>query len=246
MPIIIGLTAGEIYNKKYPWAPVTYGQAHTYSDSIIRAGGVPLILPMTSDLTSLRAMYEEVSGIVFAGGNDVNPELYGEKPIKATVEVSKFRDAYEKQLMQWAIEDKKPIFAICRGMQLINVVCGGSLYQDIPTYLPTTEDHQDSTNAGDITHIAHEIKLAPNSKLTSILSSKTIKTNTHHHQAVKQIASNLKAVGWSDDGIVEALESKDDSFVIGVQSHPESLTSNTDLAWIKLFEAFIAASGKYS
>lgn len=244
MATLIGVTAGEIYNKIDPWAPLTYGQSKTYTDSVIHAKGVPLIIPLTTELRTLRTMYETMDGILFAGGNDINPQLYGQKPYKTTVNVSDYRDECEKQLMIWALEDKKPILAICRGMQLLNALRGGSIYQHINADLPEAEDHSRSSSLGDIEHLAHELSVKPGSKLAKALGVTTIQTNTHHHQAINLMAPDLEAVAWAEDGVIEALESKDASFVIGIQSHPESLVEKAEKAWLNLFESFVRAAAK--
>lgn len=244
MAIIIGITAGEIYNKVDPWSPVTYGQSRTYSDSIISAQGVPLILPLTDDVGTLRAMYDSVNGVMIAGGNDIDPKLYGEKPHAATKDISVYRDRYETQLIRWALEDKKPILGICRGMHLVNVLCGGNLYQHIPSFFPNAEDHNSSDAAKDIEDLAHTLRIKEPSKLASILGVSTIKTNTHHHQAINRMAPNLQAVAWTNDGIIEAIESRDDSYFIGVESHPESLITKAEKRWLNLFLSFVQASAK--
>jgi putative glutamine amidotransferase len=246
MAIIIGVTAGEIYNKIDPWAPVTYGQSRTYTDSIIAAKGVPLILPLTDDKKMLRSMYDKLDGLLVSGGNDVNPKLYNQEVYEATKDFSDYRDQYEQQLITWALEDKKPILAICRGVQFLNVVCGGDLYQDIPTDLPEAEDHNRSTSLKDTENLAHTLTIKPNSKLADILGTINIQTNTHHHQAIKTVAESLEAVAWSSDGVIEAVEGDGPDFVIGIQSHPESLMKRAETKWQNLFSSFVLAAGKKS
>lgn len=241
MTKLIGITAGEIVNKARPWSPVTYGQSYTYIDSIIHAGGVPVILPLTDDTEILRSLYESVDGILFPGGNDIDPKLYGEEPIPATEDVSVFRDKNEAQLMEWALEDKKPILCICRGMELLNVVKGGSLHQDILADMPDKKDHESSSKAEDIEDLAHNLKVEPASKLAKALEATEIKTNTHHHQAINVLGEGLKATAWSEDGVIEGIETVDENYVIGVQSHPESLEAKAEPAWRKLFSSFVEA-----
>jgi putative glutamine amidotransferase len=128
-------------------------------------------------------------------------------------------------------------------MQLLNVICGGDLYQHIASELPEAEDHVKSSHLKDMEHLAHILNIAPNSKLAHILGLTKIQTNAHHHQAVKRIAPNLKAVAWTDDGIVEAVESKDTTnFIIAVQSHPEALVKRAEKAWLNLFLSFVQAA----
>jgi putative glutamine amidotransferase len=147
------------------------------------------------------------------------------------------------QLITWALEDKKPILAICRGMQLLNVVCGGDLYQHIASELPEAEDHVESSSIKNMEHLAHDLNIERSSKLARILGLTKIQTNAHHHQAVNHIASNLKAVAWTSDGIVEALESKDaTNYIIAIQSHPEALVRRAEKAWLNLFISFVQAA----
>lgn len=145
-------------------------------------------------------------------------------------------------MAQWAIQDDKPMLCICRGMQLLNVVQAGTLHQDIPTAVPTASDHQDSTNNKSITHIAHHLRVAPDSLFASIMGITTVPANAHHHQAVKKLGNDLVACAWAEDGVIEAIEMPGKTFVIGVQSHPESLEAAAVPAWQKFFKAFIDAA----
>lgn len=241
MKPLIGITTGEIINLTESWSPVTYGQSHTYSDVIIRAGGIPVLLPITDDMSVLKQLYLQMDGLVFSGGNDVDPELYGETAQPKTIHVSKMRDSVEKQLMSWSLTDKKPLLAICRGMHLLNVVLDGSLYQDIRTDLPQASDHQMSSAKKDVEHLAHKLKVDKASRFYKIIESTTISANSHHHQAIKRLASDLIASAWSEDGLIEAVETASSNFVIGVQCHPESLQA-VEPKWNLLFSSFVACS----
>lgn len=238
----IGITAGEIDNKEDPWSPTTYGQTHTYSDAVIQAGGVPLILPLTRSNKALRQAYETMDGMLFAGGNDLSPAMYGEKPAYELNNVSAFRDSYEAQLMRWALQDKKPLLAICRGMQLLNVIKGGTLYQDIAAQLPSASDHTASTQAKDRTFIAHKLRIKSGSQFAKIIGDDPLPTNTHHHQAIKKLGDQLVVVAWAEDGVIEAIELKNSGWVIGVQSHPEALVVKAEPRWQKLFTALVDAA----
>ncbi len=244
MKPLIGVTAGEVENKKWPWSPIIYGQSHTYIDAIIHAGGIPVIIPLTQDDSVTEAIYKKLDGILFSGGNDISPGLYGKQPLETDLDVSDFRDGVEAQLMRLALKDHKPILGICRGAQLLNALCGGTLYQDIAHDLPDAHNHESSTEAQNTTHIAHLLKIAEHSRLAEILGTTPVKTNAHHHQAVKRIGDNLQAVAWAEDGIIEAIEQPGDAFVIGVQSHPESLESAAEPRWQRLFSAFVEASAQ--
>jgi len=242
MKPLIGITTGEIVNQAEPWAPDVYGQKRTYSDAVIAAGGIPLFIPFMPE-AELKNLYGRLDGILFAGGNDLNPQLYGEQPQPLTVAVSAERDRVESTLMAWALADNKPLFAICRGFQLLNIHLGGSLYQDISTELTGASNHELSTHNKDYAYIAHQLKLAPNSCLADITSSDTLNANTHHHQGIKKLADALQATAWAEDGIIEGIEHPTKLFVLGVQCHPESLYK-TDGKWAAVFVAFIQASSK--
>lgn len=240
MKPIIGITTGEIVNQAEAWASIVYGQKRSYSDAIIAAGGIPLFIPFMPE-NELKTLYDRLDGVLFAGGNDINPELYGEKTRPQTVEISLDRDQVETTLLSWAIADNKPVLAICRGFQLLNIHLGGSLYQDLSTDFPKAINHQLSTHKKDYTHIAHHLKLAPGSRLAAITQTGEMKANTHHHQGIKKLADDLRASAWSEDGLIEAVEHPGRLFVIGVQCHPESLYK-TDEKWAFVFNAFIEAA----
>ena len=241
----IGITTGTAVNKDFPNAPIMVGQQHTYVDAIIRAGGVPLFIPIVKDYEVLKGLYDKCSGLLFAGGNDIDPARYGEKPEPTLGELDKDRDQQEFQLWDWSQRDNKPVLGICRGMQVINVALGGSLYQDIPTDLPDAGLHRvtkEESRKDDYHVLHHLLEVEPSSKLASIIGTKSIHTNAYHHQAVKKLGNGIKAVAWTDDGVIEGLEHPSKQFVIGVQSHPEAIEGKIETKWRKLFEAFIAAA----
>jgi putative glutamine amidotransferase len=239
---LIGITTGEIINALHPWSPVTYGQSHTYSDVVIRAGGLPVLIPITDQTDVLKEIYSRLDGILFAGGNDINPALYGEE-VRYAVDISDARDATEVALLKWASDDKKPVLGICRGMHLFNAVGGGSLYQDIHAEAPGAHNHEQSSQEQNIEFIAHQLRIDKNSQLARTLQATTVGTNSHHHQAIKKLAPSLTAVAWAEDDTIEAVEGTSPQFISGVQSHPESLHVAAP-AWDKWFAAFVAAAAK--
>ncbi|MEJ0073352.1 MAG: gamma-glutamyl-gamma-aminobutyrate hydrolase family protein [Candidatus Saccharibacteria bacterium] len=241
MQPLIGITTGEIINLTRPWDPVTYGQSHTYSDAVLRAGGVPMLIPITEDMTALKQLYGHLDGLLFAGGNDIDPALYHQRPHPKTTDVSRKRDDAEVHLMRWALADDLPILAICRGTQLLNVVCGGSLYQDIGSQVKSAGEHQISTIKEDVEHIAHHLSVDEASILRRIIQSPTIDANSHHHQAIRQVAAELRVSARAGDGIVEAVEIPGAAFAVGVQCHPESLHA-VEPKWDLLFDEFVRKS----
>lgn len=240
---LIGVTAGEIHDRDHPWTPLAYGQSRTYTDSVIKAGGVPVILPITDDMAILDEYYARMDGWLFAGGNDLEPVLYGEKAGVHVKDVSKVRDTLEVYLMKKALKDQKPILGICRGMQLMNILRDGTLYQDIPTDLPGKQNHRRSSEERDTEQFAHFLKLDPTSRLAAILGDAVLPSNTHHHQAIKKLGKGFKETAWAEDGIIEAIEDDSQPFLLGVQSHPESML-RAEPRWLNLFQSLIAASTK--
>lgn len=240
MKPLIGITTGEIINQNEPWASTIYGQKQHYSDAIIAAGGVPVIIPFMPE-NELRTLYEKLDGILFAGGNDIDPALYGETQAPQTKDVSKKRDQIESTLMTWTLGDDKPLFAICRGFQFFNVALGGTLHQEITIDLPHASDHLLTLHNEDYGVIAHTLKLDPTSRFASIINGLSIGANSRHHQAVNHVAQELRAVAWSEDGVIEALEHPAKKFALGVQCHPESLYKD-DPKWQAVFQAFVTAT----
>lgn len=239
---IIGITVGEVVNKKEPWEPPVEGQSHTYIDAVARGGGAPIIIPLVDDQATLRQLYEQCDGILLSGGNDLSPALYSEQPSEFLGHIDQRRDRQEMMLCRWALEDEKPLLGICRGMQLLNVAQGGTLYQDIASEIPAADDHRASNYQQSFTHIAHGLRLEPSSRLAAILKSTEITTNALHHQAIKEVGGGLRASAWAEDGIIEAIELIGKEFAIGVQSHPEALEYEVEPRWRQLFAAFARAA----
>jgi putative glutamine amidotransferase len=244
MSLLVGITSGEVENKLFPWSPTVLGQNYTYFDAVINNGGTPVMLPITQNANILREIYDHLGGILFAGGNDISPSLYHQEPHPKTTHTSLGRDKAELQLLAWAYEDKKPILAICRGMQLLNVFFGGTLHQNIPKNLPSSIDHINPSEK-DMLRISHTLKLASDSLLSRIFESETIPANSYHHQAIDKLAPELKAVAWSEDGLIEGVEGKSEGFVIGVQCHPEAIEKDIVPLWSNLFTAFTQAIHKF-
>ena len=243
MKPIIGITTGEILNAKFAWAPYVYGQSHTYVEAIKSAGGIPVLLPFLQNKEDISHLVSTIDGVLFAGGNDVTPELYGEEVTHA-VDTSRARDEWELALMEAAQNQTKPIFTICRGTQLLNVSRGGTLYQDIQLDQHSQSNHSSSEEFENAEHLAHKITLEPDSKLARILGENNVKTNSQHHQAIKKLGKDLSITARAEDGVVEGVEDSSKEFVMGVQSHPEGLFASTEPTWARIFEAFVQAAKK--
>jgi len=254
MQPFIAVTVREVIDNGDKWTPIVYGQFHTYTDAIVHAGGVPVIVPLIDDQSVLRRLYEQCSGLLLTGGNDLDPGTYKKAPAAISAgqghghgrNVSPRRDKQELQLLKWAFEDDKPVFGICRGMQLINVALGGSLHQDIVTDLPAAHNHEISVDRKNFKHLAHKLKISPGSRLAAILETGAVATNALHHQAINKLGEGLVATAHAEDGVIEAIELPGKHFVVGVQSHPEALEAEAEPLWGKLFVAFVGSAAKPS
>jgi Predicted glutamine amidotransferases len=211
----------------------------------LQAGGAPLLIPPLLDAATLRTIYERLDGVLLAGGGDIAPNHYGDQPHERLGTIDPPRDLTELRLARWAAAEGKPLLGICRGVQLINVALGGSLYQDIPSQIDTTIDHNLSYTREDWTFLAHPIAIAADSRLAQMLGTTHLMINSLHHQAVRRVATGLRAVAWAPDGVIEALESEGPTFIIGVQGHPEALQATVDPRWQNLFAAFVQSCGDH-
>lgn len=204
----------------------------TYSRAILDAGAIPVMLPYTSDERQLLEYSYMLDGLLFSGGDDVDPKHYNEEIKFDSVKVFPDRDEFELSLFRAFYATGKPILGICRGIQLINVALGGSLYQHI-------EGHRQSEGRDVFERTA---RLTPESRLQNICGgASTVKTNSFHHQALKDVPSHVRISALADDMTVEAIEDTEHPFLVGVQWHPELFYKNDENAR-KLFEAFINAA----
>ncbi|MCU0495329.1 MAG: gamma-glutamyl-gamma-aminobutyrate hydrolase family protein [Chloroflexaceae bacterium] len=237
MKPVIGISCGSFHDKA--WCPPIFGHRQTYVNAVVDAGGVPLLIPSLEDERVLRVLYDRLDGLLLAGGGDIQPSYYGEQPHERLGNIDPLRDQTEMPLARWAVAEGKPLLGICRGVQVMNVALGGSLYQDIPTQVKTTLEHDESYTREDWTYMAHAIRIEEDSKLASFLGTELMSTNSLHHQAVKAIAPGLRPVAWAPDGIIEGLEGTTEHFLVGVQCHPEALQKHADPRWQALFRAFV-------
>jgi putative glutamine amidotransferase len=240
---LIGITIATIRDRD--WCPPFAGHRQTYVDAIVAAGGAPVLIPLVSNETALRTLYEQLDGVLLAGGGDIHPSLYGEEATGKVGMIDELRDTVELPLVRWADADHKPVLGICRGQQMINVALGGTLHQDIPSDFETDLVHDLSYKQEDWTYFAHDLRLDSNSQLANMLGVTTFPVNSLHHQSVKRLAPGLKAVGWAPDGVIEAIEGTNGHFIVGVQCHPEALQATTDERWRAMFGTFVAYCAEY-
>jgi putative glutamine amidotransferase len=235
----IGILCFNLPEEKSPGVP-RCGQNHTYIRGVIQAGGLPVLMPQIEEKELLRALFDRIDGLLLPGGVDLHPALYGEEVLPACGRIDATRDAVELSLARWALEEQKPVLAICRGIQVLNVALGGSLYQDIASQLPSARRH-DWHGDHRRDRLSHGVAVASGTKLRSIVGQSAIEVNSLHHQAAKTIASGLRVSATAPDGIVEGLEATDHPFALGVQWHPEELTDEQPSARA-LFEGFVQAA----
>lgn len=243
MKPLIGISCGTFHDRA--WCPPSFGHRKTYVDAILRAGGAPLLIPPVPDEEALRTLYERLDGVVFAGGGDIAPARYGAEAHPQLGTTDPLRDDAELPMARWAITDGKPVLGICRGIQVINVALGGTLYQDIPSELATELHHNLSYEQEDWALLAHPMHVAANSRLAHMLGVHSLPINSLHHQAVRDLGRGLRAVGWAPDGVIEAVEGMGEAFVVGVQCHPEALQATADPRWQAVFAAFVTSSAAY-
>ena len=208
-----------------------------YVDAVQCAGGIPLLLPPVEGREELERYVDICDGFILSGGGDVNPLLFGCDPHPALEAVHTSLDRSQWLLTELILETDKPLLAICRGEQLLNVVLGGTLYQDMSEYPGAVLQHSQTSAPGDR---IHRITFEPDS-IPGKLFGAGIAVNSLHHQCVKSPGKGLRIVARSADGVIEAVQSENKSFVLGVQWHPELLPEGAD-NMLPLWDAFIAAS----
>jgi putative glutamine amidotransferase len=216
----------------------------TYTHAVEAAGGAPVTIPLQLTGDALRRVYDRLDGLVFSGGGDMDPACYGVSEVSPyTVNVDPNRDEIEMQLIRWALEDNKPLLAICRGHQVLNVTLGGTLHQDIREEVPGALRHE-SPSAAWFNHLKHDVEVEPGSRLQTALGvdGPSVTVNSLHHQGIDRVASDLTVSARAADGIVEGLEIPENRFTVGVQWHPEALVDEHS-AMRRLFQSLVEAAG---
>lgn len=212
----------------------------TYANAIRRAGGDVVMLPEVKTACDAKKALGTVDALVMTGGADINPAMYGEKPDSKLETVDDKRDLSDSTLMREAIRENKPTLAICRSFQMLNVVQGGTLYQDLPTQLGTKVTHRDPATKM-ISY--HNITVEPNNLLaTAIGGSGVFYVNSAHHQGVKKVGRDLQVVARSDDGLPEGMVLKTCKFFLATQFHPELMVQAGHDEYVKFFSDLIAAA----
>lgn len=241
MKPVIGVTpdfnAGD--RKEWGGREPTYFLRARYIRAIEELGGIPLILPLIGEAAGRRRLLDGVDGILLTGsGPDLPPRLYGERQRYKFPLVSERRANFEIDLVHLAQQRDLPLLGICGGMQTLNVACGGSLYQDLPSQMPGVLPHRQTAKAN---HVSHAVTVEPGTLLRKIIKKASMLVNSSHHQSVKAVGPTLIASALAPDGVIEAVESPRYRFLLGIQWHPEFLFER-HLLHRRLFQALLRAA----
>ncbi len=240
---VIGITCSRTVGGR--WSGYDIGQFiefafDVYSQAVLNCGGAPVLVPISQSKCSLTAICGLLDGLILSGGPDINPRFYKDAPHRGLKDVDENQDEMELELTRQALAAGVPILGICRGLQLLNVAMGGTLYQDIAMQAPKACNHCPRADRSTVTH---KVRIEPDTRLQGTLQRRSLWVNSKHHQAVKQPAPGLVISAVASDGIIEALEDPSRPFLLGVQWHPEGLWKK-DQSARKLFRALVAAAGK--
>jgi putative glutamine amidotransferase len=236
-PPVIGLTTYNQKNKSdFPIAALM----HKYIFAIAEAGGAALLIPAGLKPEFLRSLFDRLDGILFTGGGDVEIGHYHGQPHPAVDSVDPLRDASELELVRLAVELGKPFLGICRGIQVVNVALGGTLYTHIPDQHPGAIKHNYDSGL-EREYLAHSVAIEKDSRMAGIFGRLEFRVNSLHHQGILRLAPRLAAAGYAPDGLIEAVELSGHPFGLAVQWHPEWLTGYDHAR--RLLAAFVEAAG---
>lgn len=235
---IIGITTGREQTK---FGSSVIGSLETYIKTIRDANGIPLLIPLGISESFLDVFIKLSKGVLFTGGGDFHPNSYNGDYLPSISSVDQDRDRVELYIFNQILELRKPFLGICRGIQLINIALGGTLYEDIHSQVPNALKHQNFPD-NPANFLAHDVDIISSSYLADIMKGIHFKVNSTHHQAIKKLANNLNSIALAPDGIIEAVMLKNYNFGIGVQWHPERLQDQVPMR--NIFRAFIIESAK--
>ncbi len=246
---VIGLTTQTLHSIDGipPALPSSWVMNQRYFVAAAMVGAVPWMIPLfDDDLMTLREIYERLDGLLIPGGVDIDPRQYGEEIRPECGNLDPARDRVELQLVRWAVEDGKPVLGLCRGLQVINVACGGSLWQDLASQNPEFHKHDYFPTAGyQRDYMAHTVAVEPDSLLHSLLETTVADVNSMHHQGIRTPGKGLRVSATAPDGLIEAMEGTGEAFLLGVQWHPE-VFEMADPRTRHLFGGFIQAANSWA
>jgi putative glutamine amidotransferase len=241
-PVILITPSTE--SKGAEFADASISLSNRYADAVIAAGGLPLIFPATTSRWVITEAVQRCHGVLLTGGEDITPKLYAkdlpEELAKTVGPLEPDRDLWEKDIIDDVFQQQKPLLAICRGHQMLNVALGGTLVVDIDTQVPGALNHRRMDRK---TEPVHDVKIAPDSLLARLTGRQTLGVNSTHHQAIGTVAPQLRVVAESSDGVIEAVELKEPErlpYLLSVQFHPERLIDSAPL-FLQFFSSFVAA-----
>ena len=239
MKPLIGIAADRALSKTHAFKVEI---PEKYAESIIRAGGIPLLIPLGLSQDDLEELALRLDGILLAGGGDIDPMLFNGEPHPDLYGIKPERDRQEIDLAHLALRTNMPLLGICRGVQVMNVAMQGGLFTHILDQLPGALQHSTPKNLPR-DHIHHKIQIEAGSRLDQIIQMKTIPVNSHHHQGLDKTAQGLHVSAYAPDGLIEAVELPGEPFFLGVQWHPEWLQEHAHAN--ALFSAFCQAAVQY-
>ncbi|MGL4362234.1 MAG: gamma-glutamyl-gamma-aminobutyrate hydrolase family protein [Cellulosilyticaceae bacterium] len=210
-------------------------------DAIILAGGEPVLLPKVENMEQAKDVLTTVEAVVMTGGEDVDPCYYGDDNYELLGDINEERDISDYWMIRAALEEDVPMLAICRGMQMLNIVCGGDVYKDIPSQYESALLHRE-INPVDFSY--HEIEVYEGNKFSDLIGAGTHTVNSLHHQAIQKIGKNLIVTAMSSDGIIEGLEYTEASYAIGTQFHPEEHIAKGEESFLPFFEQLVLSATK--
>ncbi len=231
---IIGIAANQDKDSK------EYRLNKSYSEAIISAGGLPVILPVISDKSIIKEYINGIDGLLLTGGADPDPLIYGENPMPFTGRIDPLRDSFEMQIFKDAFQANLSILGICKGIQIINIAMGGTLYQDLNSQREGVLKHNQEAPTW---YPTHSVNIDAESYLNQIVKQEMIKVNSIHHQSIKDVSPKFLVSAKAEDGVIEAIEIKEKRFVMGVQWHPETMWENSQENF-NIFKEFVSQSQK--
>lgn len=212
-----------------------------YAASVIRAGGIPYLIPVTEDAAVLRDIAARLDGIVFTGGEDIDPSYYGAEQDPKLETTHPLRDVFDLTLLKLVTDRNVPVLGICRGLQLVNVGLGGTLYQDLPSHRPSEVNHRPGHS-----HPTHNVSVVTGSRLHAILGcDRDLSVNSMHHQGICRLGKGLTVSGWSADSIPEVIEAYPNRPILAVQFHPEVMTAHGDTTFVKFFRFLVEQASTF-
>ncbi|WP_324717292.1 gamma-glutamyl-gamma-aminobutyrate hydrolase family protein [Carboxydochorda subterranea] len=235
---VIGISAGQLRSKD---GTLRASLSRDYVRAVEMAGGLPVLIPVTDDPQLAAAYLDNLDALLLSGGGDVDPHRFGEDAMPELGEVDPERDALEVALAAGAMQRDMPLLGICRGIQVMNVAAGGTLYQDVRAQVPHALLHDQTAPRW---FPCHEVRLEPDSLLRQIFQADTLRVNSFHHQAVRVVAPTFRVAAKAKDAVIEGVESREHGFCVGVQWHPECMVDRYPGQRL-LFAALVRAARTY-